>query len=54
MAFTADGIWLQSGGLFGWSIRQGPRLRFIPFRARIAEETARIAPFRPVDEPKLG
>jgi GT2 family glycosyltransferase len=54
MAFTADGIWLQSGGLFGWSIRQGPRLRFIPFRARIAEETARIAPFRPVNEPKLG
>ena len=54
MAFTADGIWLQSGGLFGWSTRQGPRLRFTPFRARIAEETARIAAFRPVDGLKLG
>ncbi|MFZ9198863.1 MAG: glycosyltransferase [Paracoccaceae bacterium] len=54
MAFTADGIWLQSGGLFGWSTRQGPRLRFAPFRVRIAEETARIAPFRPVDGARPG
>jgi hypothetical protein len=48
MAFTDQGFWLQTGGLFGWSTRQGPRLRFTPFRARIAEETARVAAFRPV------
>jgi GT2 family glycosyltransferase len=48
MQFTDQGIWLQSGGLFGWSTRHGPRLRFAPFSRRIAEETARIAPFRPV------
>jgi hypothetical protein len=54
MAFTDQGFWLQTGGLFGWSIRQGPRLRFTPFRARIAEETARVAAFRPVDDLKPG
>jgi GT2 family glycosyltransferase len=48
MGFTDQGIWLQSGGLFGWSTRQGPRLRLLPFARRIAEEAARIAPFRPV------
>ena len=54
MAFTDAGFWLQTGGVLGWSTRQGPRLRLTPFRARIAEETARIAPFRPVDGPKPG
>jgi hypothetical protein len=54
MAFTDQGFWLQTGGLFGWSTRQGQRLRLTPFRARIAEETARVAPFRPVDGPKPG
>jgi hypothetical protein len=48
MAFTDQGFWLQTGGVFGWSTRQGPRLRLTPFCARIAEETARVAPFRPV------
>jgi hypothetical protein len=51
MAFTDQGFWLQTGGVFGWSTRQGPRLRLALFRARIAEETARVAPFRPVDGP---
>lgn len=54
MAFTDQGFWLQTGGVFGWSTRQGPRLRLTPFRARIAEETARVAPFRPVDGLKPG
>ncbi len=48
VAFTDHGIWLQTGGLFGWSTREGPRLRLAPFTRRIAEETARIAPLRPV------
>ncbi len=48
MEFSAQGFWLQTGGLFGWSIRQGPRLRFAPFRTRIAEEAARIGDLRPL------
>ncbi len=47
MAFQ-DGIWLQEGGLFGWSTRSGPRLRLTSFARRVAEETGRIAPVRPV------
>ena len=47
MEFTSQGYWLQTGGLFGWSTRQGRRLRFAPFRRRVAEEVARISPFRP-------
>jgi hypothetical protein len=54
MAFTDQGFWLQTGGVFGWSTRQGPRLRLTPFRARIAEETARVAPFRPVGWAEAG
>lgn len=46
--FTDQGFWLQSGGLFGWSTRQGSRLRLTLFRARVAEEIARIAPYRPI------
>lgn len=48
MRFTDAGVWLQSGGLFGWSTRQGGRIRLKPFSARLAEEIARIAPTRPV------
>lgn len=48
MQFTDHGYWLQSGGLFGWSVRQGSRLRLKPFRARIAEEIVRIGHYRPV------
>lgn len=48
MQFTDQGIWLQTGGVFGWSTRAGPRLRLARFSTRVAEETARIAPFRPI------
>jgi hypothetical protein len=48
MEYTAQGFWLQSGGLFGWSTRQGSRLRFRTFNTRIAEEVDRIAPYRPM------
>jgi O-antigen biosynthesis protein len=47
MAFQ-DGIWVQEGGLFGWSTRSGPRVRFVGFARRVAVETGRIAPVRPV------
>lgn len=48
MQFTDEGFWLQSGGVFGWSVRQGPRLRLKSFRARIAEEISRIGRYRSV------
>ena len=48
MQFTDQGYWLQSGGLFGWSVRQGPRVRLKWFRARIAEEISRIGNYRSV------
>lgn len=48
MQFTDQGFWLQSGGVYGRSVRQGPRLRLTSFRARIAEEMSRIARYRPV------
>lgn len=47
VAFQPGGYWLQTGGLFGRAERSGPRLRLATFRARILEETARIAGFRP-------
>jgi len=49
MQFQADGFWLQTGGVFGRSLREGSRIRLIGFRRRIAEETARIAATRPID-----
>ena len=48
MQFTDQGFWMQSGGVYGRSVRQGPRLRLTSFRARIAEEMSRIARYRPV------
>ena len=47
-SFQPEGFWLQTGGVFGQSARQGPRLRLISFRRRIAEEAARISPYRPI------
>ena len=47
-SFQPEGFWLQTGGVFGQSVRQGPRLRLIGFRRRIAEEAARISPYRPI------
>ena len=48
MQFHTAGYWLQTGGLFGRSLRQGSRLRVIGFRRRIAQEVARIRRLRPV------
>ena len=38
LALTDDGIWLQEGGLFGRSDRNGPMFRFTTFAARLREE----------------
>lgn len=48
MTYMPDGFWLQTGGLFGWSTRSGPRLRLASFASRIRTEQARLAPYRPV------
>ena len=47
LSFQPEGYWLQTGGIFGQSTRQGPRFRLISFRNRVAEETARLAAYRP-------
>lgn len=46
--YDPAGFWEQSGGLFGRSLREGPRWRCAGFAARLRREAARIAPFRPV------
>lgn len=48
LSFQPEGYWLQTGGIFGQSTRQGPRFRLISFRKRLQEETARLALYRPV------
>ena len=44
--FVADGYWLQSGGLFGKSLRSDPIWRFWRFADRVARECQRIASVR--------
>lgn len=46
--FSAAGIWVQTGGLFGRSDRSGPRLRLWRKDRRIEAEILRICRFRPV------
>jgi GT2 family glycosyltransferase len=41
LRFTADGVWEQSGGLYGASDRGDPPFRFWRFRARVERECAR-------------
>jgi len=48
LSFQTDGYWLQTGGIFGRSNRDASRFRWASFRQRIAEETARLAGYRPV------
>ena len=50
MQFQTAGYWLQTGGLFGRSLRETSRIRLIGFRRRIAQETARIADLRPTTD----
>ena len=48
ISFQPQGYWLQTGGIFGQSTRQGPRFRLITFRRRVAEEAARLSVYRPI------
>lgn len=47
--FDPRGFWLHEGGLFGQVLREGPRLRFLGFAARIRLECNHWAKFRPMD-----
>ncbi len=47
LRFEAGGFWMQEGGLFGRSLRTGPRPPLAGFHGRIAEEIRRHAKFRP-------
>lgn len=48
LRFTPQGYWLQTGGIFGRSLRDGPLFRLATLRQRVATESARYAAFRPV------
>lgn len=41
LAFQPDGYWLQTGGIFGRSLRDQPLFRAMSLASRVAEETAR-------------
>jgi len=49
MRFADEGVWVQSGGLWGRSLRHQPLIAPWRLRARLRAELARIAPVRPVD-----
>lgn len=52
MRFLPVGIWLQSGGMFGRSARNGPLIRRCSFRARVYAERARLHAIRPLARPR--
>ena len=44
--FSQDGVWEQSGGRFGRSVRDAAFFSYWRFSRRVASETARVAPVR--------
>lgn len=48
--FDPRGFWIQTGGIFGWSDRSGPRIVFKRFKTRIREEVQRLSKTRPVGD----
>jgi hypothetical protein len=49
LQFDPAGFWLHQGGIFGRSLREGPRFRLSRLHWRVAQERLRWAKFRPVD-----
>jgi GT2 family glycosyltransferase len=47
--FTDDGVWEQSGGIFGRSDRAGPLIQFTSFESRLNRERDRVAAIRGLD-----
>lgn len=48
--FVEPGVWLQTGGQFGPSVRDGPVFRWCRFAERVEEETRRVAMQRGIGE----
>ncbi len=44
--FTGDGVWEQTGGVFGRSMRQAPLVQMTRFDSRVAQEVSRVVPMR--------
>ncbi|MBY6113789.1 glycosyltransferase [Mameliella alba] len=42
VSFLPEGVWLQSGGLFGQSLRGGPAIRLRHFSSRLSSEIMRV------------
>jgi O-antigen biosynthesis protein len=48
LRFLPEGIWWQSGGIWGRSARERSALIAQGLHARAAQESRRLAPFRPI------
>ncbi|MEI4485471.1 glycosyltransferase family 2 protein [Frigidibacter sp. MR17.14] len=51
--YLPEGFWEQTGGVCGWSLREGPRLLATRFALRVNDETRKVALLRPVDPDRL-
>lgn len=46
--FESGGFWMQRGGVYGRSVREGPPFRMCSFKSRLHEEAVRIGRTRPI------
>ncbi len=52
--YVGDGVWLQTGGIYGRSIRQGCIAKWCRFAERVKVEAARVAKPRGISETTSG
>ncbi len=52
--YVGDGVWLQTGGVYGRSDRDGPLFMWCRFAKRVKAEIARVAISRGIGETTLG
>ncbi|MGI9389470.1 MAG: glycosyltransferase family 2 protein [Boseongicola sp.] len=50
LRYLDSGVWSQTGGQFGRSVRTGPRFRWCRFAKRVKEEIRRVEKQRGIDE----
>ena len=50
LRYLDSGVWSQTGGQFGRSVRLGPRVRWCRFAERVKEEIRRVEKQRGIDE----
>lgn len=51
--FSSAGYWVQSGGLFGRSVRSGPHVLLVSFKKRVAQELSRLSRIRGISPETL-